>query len=488
MRLDTLQQLRMEQKLRLAPRMIQSMEILQLPLMALEERIAQEMEKNPILEFRESEEEPNAEAAADEDHEAERDLVIDGNHDNKDDFDRLDNIEDVIQPEEFLDRPRAMPRGGDDEDPKMQALANTAAREVSLDEFLMSQWDLADVDPQTKQIGDVLISHIDPDGYFRSDFQLLARENNLPDDPELWEKALMEIQKLEPPGVGARNARECLLLQLDALIDERPVERDIIANYFEELQNQQFQKISKLSGYSIEQIKTAVEFVRLRLNLHPGLTVGSTRTAYVVPDVIVEYDEDTDSYKVIVPDNHLPRLYIAGHYRKMLQDPGVDSTTRKFIKSNMQSANWIIEAIEQRRETLRKVAQVIVDAQREFLESGPKYMKPLPMSQVAEKVGIHVATVSRAVAEKYILTPRGIFPLRSFFIGGTETDNGESVSWDAIRVKIQEFVSAEDKTDPLSDDQIIDLLKKDGITVARRTVTKYRKLLGIPSSHKRREK
>jgi RNA polymerase sigma-54 factor len=490
MRLDTLQQLRLEQKLKLAPRMIQSMEILQLPLAALEERLEQELVKNPTLEMAEPGQSPDESPGPEggEDADTDRDLVIDETHDNTEDFNRLDTIEDVMAPDDFADRPRVSRSRSDDEDPKMQAIANTAARDISLHEHLTYQWSLVEADPSIRQAGEAIINHLEPDGYLKTPFDELARSAELPGDPDLWTRALREIQKLEPAGVGARDARECLLLQLEALPEDRPVERNIVANFFTELQNQQYQKIMKATGYTIEQIKAAVDFIKMRLVLYPGLSIGSAPVACIVPDVIVEYDEDASNYKVIVPENSLPRLYVSGHYRRMLEDPGVASDTRRFIRNNIQSARWLIDAIEQRRQTLRKVTQTIVDAQREFLENGPKFLKPLPMAQVAEKVGIHVATVSRAVAEKYVLTPRGMYPLRSFFTGGTATESGESVSWDTIRVKIKELIDAEDKTDPLSDDQIIDRLKQEGIPLARRTVAKYRKVMGIPSSHKRREK
>jgi len=491
MRLDTLQQLRLEQKLRLAPRMIQSMEILQLPLAALEERLEQELEKNPTLELAGPEGEEPAPAEGEEagPAEGERDLVIDAKNDNQEDFGRLDDIEQAMAPEDYSDQPRVSRARGDDEDPKMQAIANTAARDVSLQEHLIYQWDLVDLDSQIRLAGETIINHLEPDGYLKTSFDELAVHSGLANDPAFWQKALAQVRNLEPAGVGARDARECLLLQLDALDEDRPIERELIEKFFTELQNQHFQKIIKATGYTIEQIKAAVDFIKTRLNLHPGLSIGSGPVGFIVPDVILEYDEeDPARFKVTVPDNGLPRLYVSGHYRKMLMDPNLDANAKRYIREKIQAARWIIDAVEQRRKTLRKVAQTIVEAQREFLENGPKFLKPLPMAQVAQVVGIHVATVSRAVAGKYILTPRGIFPLRSFFTGGTTTDSGEAVSWDVIRVKIQELIDAEDKTNPLGDEEIIALLKKEGITLARRTVTKYRKTMGIPSSHKRREK
>ncbi|NLE28384.1 MAG: RNA polymerase factor sigma-54 [Phycisphaerae bacterium] len=489
MHLDTLQQLRIEQKLRLAPRMIQSMEILQLPLMALEERLEQEMEKNPVLEVHEPEEgmEPSADAELVDPAEISRD-TSDAGDSSADEFSELDLSENSFDADDYLDRPGSSRFRHGDEDPKLQALANTAARETSLNDYLVSQFDLLDLDEETQQMGEAIINYIDADGYLRASFETLSQVSGLPASPERWERALEKVQSLDPPGVGARTPQECFLLQLQAQPEERFVEKEVISHYFDELQNQQYQKIAHQTGFTLDQIRSAVDFIRLRLVLYPGLAVGGSPTAYVVPDVIVEYDEQTDSYKATVPENSLPKLHISSYYRRMLQDSGTDSQTRRYIRNNMQSAQWIIDAIEQRRETLRRVSQAIVDAQKGFLDNGPRFMKPLPMSQVADQLGIHVATVSRAVAEKYMLTPRGIFALRSFFMGGKETDDGRSVSYDAIREKIKEIIDAEDRTCPLNDDEIVVKLKEAGVTVARRTVAKYRKIMAIPSSHKRREK
>ncbi len=490
MQLEALQHLRMEQKLKLAPRMIQSMEILQLPLTALEERIAQELEKNPTLELAEAERLPDSELnpEAGDDPSQDRALVIDEEHNNQDDFQRLDNIDALIDPNNFDQRPPSARHNSGEEDPKMQALANTAARDVSLHEYLMLQWDLADGPEQVRLAGEAIINHIEPDGYLKTDFQTLAAKSDLPDDEDLWERALQKVQKLDPPGIGARSARECLLLQIDALGEEHNFEREIIERYFDLLQNKEFGKISKLTGSTIDEIKGVIEFIKTRLVLHPGIAFGSARIGFIVPDVIVDYDEDAEDYVVSVPDDGIPSVHISKHYVKMLQDPSVDDKTKKYIRNKLQSAQWIIDAVEQRRQTLRRVAERIIEAQREFLEKGPKFLKPLPMAEVADKVGVHLATVSRAVSEKFVQTPRGIYSLRSFFTGGTETESGESVSWDSVREKIKELIENEDKTDPLKDDKIVELLREEGVTLARRTVAKYRKILNIPSSHKRREK
>jgi len=297
---------------------------------------------------------------------------------------------------------------------------------------------------------------------------------------------LLMVQRLDPPGVAARSLQECLLLQLMAYAGEHDLAKEIVRHYFEELQKQQYTRIAQATDSDPETVRAEVEFIRTRLIPHPGLTIGSENVPHIVPDVIIEYD-DHGQLVIRIVDDRLPEMYISGHYRRMLQDTQVDRQTKQFIRNNIQSANWLIEAIEQRRSTLRRVTQQVVDAQTEFFEHGPKSLKPLPMTAVAENLGIHVATVSRAVSGKHVATPRGTFPLRMFFSGGTETADGESMSWDAVRAKLQELIDAEDKTNPLNDDQIVELLKKDGIDIARRTVAKYRGLMNIPSSVKRRE-
>jgi RNA polymerase sigma-54 factor len=206
----------------------------------------------------------------------------------------------------------------------------------------------------------------------------------------------------------------------------------------------------------------------------------------VTPDVILDQDE-SGNYKVRLDDDRVPTLYISEYYRRRLQDPACTAEEREFIKKKVISAQWLIDSIEQRRSTLTKVAQEIVNHQTKFLDEGPEAIEPLKMQQIADRVGVHVTTVSRAVDDKWIQTPRGILPLKRFFVGGTQTEDGDDVAWDTIRLKLQEVIDKEDKSDPYSDEHLVEELKKNGMTVARRTVTKYRKKMGIPSSRQRRD-
>jgi RNA polymerase sigma-54 factor len=259
----------------------------------------------------------------------------------------------------------------------------------------------------------------------------------------------------------------------------------LIENHLEDLENNRLPLISKKTGFSIETIQESWEDLRT-LKPKPGSEFNENFAPMVTPDVYIDRLEK-GGYEVRLEDGQLPSLYISPTYRKLLQDPSTNPETRDYIKRKVNSAQWIIEAIEQRRSTLTRVSQAIVDHQIKFLDDGPDHIEPLKMQQIADKVGVHVTTVSRAVDDKWMQTPRGIFPLKRFFVGGTTAADGAEVAWDKVRLKLQEIVDDEDKTKPLSDDTLVEELSKHGITVARRTVTKYRKSMDIPSSRQRRD-
>jgi len=261
--------------------------------------------------------------------------------------------------------------------------------------------------------------------------------------------------------------------------------RTLINSHLEDLQANRLPAIKQKTGYSIERIQEAWAELR-KLKPKPGAEYSQVNAPTVTPDVIVEQDDD-GVYRVRVDQDSMPRLRISRYYRQRLLSGNATAEEKEFIKRKVNAAQWLIESIEQRRSTLTKVSQAIVEHQSDFLDKGPEHIEPLKMQQIADKVGVHVTTVSRAVDDKWIQTPRGIFPLKRFFVGGTTSANGEEVAWDTVRLKLQEIVDAEDKHKPYSDDELVKQLKSHGITVARRTVTKYRKAMDIPSSRQRRD-
>jgi RNA polymerase sigma-54 factor len=264
------------------------------------------------------------------------------------------------------------------------------------------------------------------------------------------------------------------------------LERQIITDHLPDLEKNRYPQVSKRLGRSIEEIKAAVKRLS-RLHPHPGRQIGGRDAPPITPDATIYYDEDAGRYEVAMANDPAENLSISRFYRKMLKNRGCDRETKHFLTNNVRNAKWLIESLAQRKGTIERVIRVVVDAQREFFEKGPEYLKPLPMIQVADQLGIHVATVSRAVSEKWIQTPRGVFPLRRFFSGGTTSAEGEDMSWDAVKEKLQIIVNEEDKRHPLGDDKIVEKLQEQGIELARRTVAKYRKILNIPTARQRRE-
>jgi RNA polymerase sigma-54 factor len=358
-------------------------------------------------------------------------------------------------------------------------------RPQSLHDYLRDQLSWFEMDAPLRAMIDKVIYSLDSNGYLQGRLEDLVDEEAGPNGLTLARKALEVVQKLDPPGVGARDLRECLLLQLTSVMPFYEQLRTIIANHLEDLEHNRLPVIQRKTGYSIELIQETREELR-KLNPKPGARFNDTYVPSVTPDVFIEQATD-GSYKVRLEDGRTPNLFISNYYRQMLMNGQADAKAKEYIKQKINSAQWLIDSIQQRRNTLTKVAQAIVDHQTEFLNSGPEHIEPLKMQQIADKVGVHVTTVSRAVDDKWIQTPRGIFPLKRFFGGGTTSADGEEVAWDAVRLKLQEIIDNENKHDPLSDDALVEELAKHGITVARRTVTKYRKAMNIPTSRQRRD-
>lgn len=488
MRLSFGQEMRQVQKQILAPRMIQSMEILQLPIQALEERIEQELQENPVLEMRENDPDLPEEEVEREDSDAktteEKELVVDETKDNADDFERLESMGEEWSEAAFDERPRmSSNRMSEESDRAHDAMANMEARPPTLSDYLIEQLGWYDLDPPTRQMAEKIIYNLDRNGFLPGRLEDLIDLSAGPQELALAQKALGVVQKLDPPGVGARNVRECLLLQLLPGMHLYEQMRTLIANHLEDLEHNRLPTIQKKTGYTLEQIHEAVHEMR-KLNPHPGAAFTDVHAPTVTPDVFLDVDEH-GVYSVRLEDGRVPNLRISGYYKRLMEG-GVSDAEKEWLKRKLNAAQWLIESIEQRRNTLTRVAQAIVDHQTEFLNKGPEALEPLKMQQIADKVGVHVTTVSRAVDDKWIQTSRGIFPLKRFFAGGTTTADGEEVAWDTVRLRLQEIIDKEDKQHPLSDDELVAELGKHGLTVARRTVTKYRKLMHIPSSRERR--
>jgi RNA polymerase sigma-54 factor len=489
MKLEMRGDMRMEQRMKLAPHMIQSMEILQLSILALQERIEQELNTNPVLEIEDtSNSEPaGPEEDKSEDNINEKDPVVGTDVGKVEDFRRMESLDDdfkdyIDQRESF--RPRIQT---DEPDRKLEALKNTAALPQSLHDYLTEQWGLVDADEGVKKAGSTIIDYIDDRGYLTVRLEQLQNKDRPDFTLDDLKNALELVQKLEPAGVGARDLKECLLIQMAQGSEDMSFESRLVDEHMNELLENRLPDIAKKMNCSIETINLALARIG-KLDTSPGLQVSQDRNHPITPDVIVESTDNSGEYSVRLANSNLPNLRISDYYAKLAKDTKIGEKTKDFLQNNIRSAQWIIDAIQQRKNTLLKVAKSVVKHQRDFFEKGQLYLRPLPMSKVADDVGVHLATVSRAVAGKYVQSPWGILPLRKFFSGGTEDVSGEGHSWEAIRAKLQQIIDAEDKARPLNDDQIREKLAEAGIkNLARRTVAKYRKLLNISAARFRKK-
>jgi RNA polymerase sigma-54 factor len=472
----------MRQEQRLTPQLIQSMDILQLPLIALEQRINEELEQNPVLEYEPVQAKPAGEQAAAGD-------APDNADAQPDTHDPIDTLESIVDRGRFAgDNVEYRRRtGGDGEaDPKVEAMANTAARPQSLQEYLLDQWRFVEADPQIKRAGEAIINFIEDDGYLRTNFEMIGEAMRSTVDRKALEQALYLVQKLDPPGIAARDLPECLLLQLQALYPEEKLAGQIVRCCLSDVAKKRLPAIAKVTGASVADVKAAVDIIA-RLQMRPGSALTNRPVARIVPDVLVDYDEESQQYRVRLAKGNNPRLRLSPYYLEMYRQNGVDRATREFLRKKIEAARAIQDAIEYRRQRLLQVSKTVVDRQRAFFEYGPEHLKILRMCDLAAEFGCDPSTISRTVDDKYMQTPRGIFPLRYFFTGGMQTTQGDPLSWDAVKARVQQIIETEGKNQPLSDEQIAKMLQDEGIDVSRRTVAKYRAQLNIPPARQRKD-
>lgn len=439
------------------PGLIYALKMLKLGIMELSDLVAQEMEENPFLE--EVEEPPPNDMVAEE--RGEEGSVWE---------DYMPFLPDLETPSP--------------EEERYKGIESIAAPPPSLHEHLFWQLALSELSEEEKRIGEEIVEHIDSSGYFRGDLEEIARY--MGKDKEEVEKVLTFIQGLDPPGVGARDLRECILLQLKALGLEGGIEWKIVEDHLEDLETDDgIRKISEELGIEGSKVEKAIGLIK-SLNPVPGSEYEHEKAMPIIPDIIVE--GKGGEYEIRVNEDPLPPIRINPYYKKIMsnKDPSLEDV-RSFLKSKFRSAMWVIKGLEQRRENLRKVAEYIINYQKDFLEKGPLFLKPLKLKDIADKLGLDPSTVSRIVAGKYVQTPRGIFELKRFFDQGIRKGK-EMVSATSIKEMIRELIAQEDKRMALTDKEIAEILRRRGIEIARRTVAKYREELGIPSSEIRRRK
>ena len=469
------QQQQQKQIQTLAPQQLASLSLLSLPIMELETRIAEEMSRNPVLEFEESEPEsadqddfPVDDAFGDE----KTDAAIEPADANREDY------------EEYLDRMLDSGEQGtdsDDAERKRQFMFDSIAAETSLQETMLEQLRFADVSPAVRSCAEYVIGSLDENGWFRGTLPDAAQAAG--SSLQEAEQALTLVQSFDPPGIAARDLKECLLLQAARSPGNSPALETLIRDHLDELAHNKLPQIASAMKITMDELNRLIAELR-GFTPHPGKVLDQLREPYIVPEVTVV--PDGDEFRLIEKEPPYGRLTISKDYQKMLENPALAAGDKTYLRSMIDSGKSLIHSIEQRKSTILRIAELIVNAQYDFMKYGPRALKPMTMRQAADKLGLHETTVSRAVSGKYMLTPVGLFEFKYFFSGGFQSEEGEEVSAQAIKNMIRDLVNAEDPTHPLSDSKLSSLLAEKGFEVARRTIAKYREELGISSSQLRK--
>jgi RNA polymerase sigma-54 factor len=481
------QSTQLRQELKINPRLYQAMDLLYMPLLDLQQHLKQELLNNPFLEMVEPEDEEEEEGEGAETEEAPPQEEQKANNDEID-------WEGIL-----LDGFDAGGRREEHEEKEYYEPVTVDTRDLS--DHLRDQIALLDLDPRQMLLAEEFIGNINEDGYLAcpvedirqsiNDVVIEAAEaaDRDPDEIPVYtedemSRMLEVVQALDPPGVGARDLRECLMLQLRDAGLEQSVPYRLVRDCFDELINHRWSEISKRFGISPSDVQKAADEIA-KLDPKPGLVYSDASDNYIIPDLVVEKIDG--KYHVFLNDANLPRLKLSRAYQEIARDKKkFDGENKEFISNKLNSANWMIQAIEQRRQTMLKVMNYIVERQRDFFEKGVQYLKPLTLREVAEVISMHESTVSRVTNEKFVQTPRGVLPLKFFFSSGLSTTGGEDVSARGIKDQIQKLVENEDPKHPLTDQAIVNILKESGVQIARRTVAKYRDQLGVLSARMRK--
>ncbi len=481
------QQLKISQQLVMTPQLQQAIRLLQLSRIELVETINQEMEQNPVLEEA-TDEEWNTSTSVDAEPEVSSDEIMPSLSSNEaEQTPWEEKALKEVEWSEYLDEDyRSSLPSYTFEEKEVPNYENTVSGSADLGEHLIWQLQMSRLTKTERDIGCLIIGNLNKNGYLVADLEELAKEADCP--LEEAERVLKQIQLFDPVGVAARDLRECLLIQLEYLNVTDPLVIKIVDKYLPYVERHNYQAIAKATKRTVEEVAAAIQVIT-GLDPRPGRAYSKEDVQYIVPDIYV-YKVD-DEYVVSLNEEDLPRLKISQYYKDTLSNPSAPSQTREFIQNKLKSAVWLIKSIHQRQKTIYKVTQSIVKFQKDFLDFGISYLKPLVLRDVAEDVGMHESTISRVTTNKYVHTPQGIFELKFFFSTGLSRKDGHGaeIAAQSVKEKIKQLVQSEDPSKPYSDKQIVEILAKDNIKIARRTVAKYRDLLGIlPSSRRKRPK
>ena len=459
----------------LSPQLQQSLLILQTPLLELRNLVQQEMETNPVLE------ELPDQPSADERDEAES--SADDNFTNE--FQKLASLDEEWR--DYMAQSASYSADGarrsKEAQDKRQFLFDSIPVQETLQQNLVGQLNQSVLSASDRNAAELIIGNVDDNGFLQSTPEEMALNSGIP--KEDFEKMLALIQSFYPPGVGARDLRECLLLQLQRQGKENTLEHKIVSEHMEDLGRRRFPEIARRMGISVEEVQKAGDNIA-RLNPRPGQVFAAAPQNYVLPDVMVEKVDG--EYQIVLNNEQIPHLRISNLYKDIIASGNAQSSdVKNYIRDKIRSGKFLIRSIHQRQQTILNIAQQIVSRQFDFLDHGPSHLKPMTMADVADTVGVHETTVSRAVSGKYMATPQGVFEMKYFFTSGYQTATGDSLSNISVKGAILDLVKHENGSAPLSDHEIVEILGERGIPIARRTVAKYRDELNILPSYMRRK-
>jgi len=464
----------------MTPQLQQAIKLLQLSRMELMDVVREELEENPVLE--EGQETPEDKAQSEEELAAEKTdeaapealKEIEGDGDGMADIDWKTYLESYSLGGTTADSYE------DDED--RPSYENLLTKKPSLTDHLMWQLSLSRLENREREVAAEIIGNVDDDGYLQVSIEELSAQTGC--DPEQAEKVLSAIQDFDPPGVASRNLQECLLKQVEQLGMTEDAVGIILRDHINDLENRRYQVIARCLQIPLDDVFSAAKFIS-SLDPRPGSQFGQEDVHYIIPDIFVY--KISDEYIVVLNDEGLPNLRINSFYRNALSGAEqLDEKAGEYIQEKLRGALWLIKSIHQRQRTIYRVTKSIVKFQRDFFDRGVDHLKPLVLRDVAEDIEMHESTVSRVTTNKYVQTPQGLFELKYFFNSGINTTGGDSVASESVKSKIKEIITAEDPRKPFSDQKIVELLRGQGIDIARRTVTKYREMLGVGSSTQRK--
>jgi RNA polymerase sigma-54 factor len=477
MALEIRQQLKLSQQLVMTPQLQQAIKLLQLSRMELMDVVREELEENPVLE--EGQETPDEKTPAEEEQAAdaqsqENVQEVEGEGDGMSDIDWKTYLESYSLGGTTADSYE------DDED--RPSYENLLTKKTSLADHLAWQLNLSRLENLERAIAGEIIGNLDSDGYLHVSIEELAGQADC--GAEVVERALSAVQDFDPPGVASRNLQECLLKQVDLVGMSEDLVGVILRDHLDELENRRYQVIARSLQVPLEEVFGAAKFIS-SLDPRPGSQYGQEDVHYIVPDIFVY--KISDEFVVVLNDEGLPNLRINSFYRNALSGSApLDAKAGEYIQEKLRGALWLIKSIHQRQRTIFRVTKSIVKFQREFFERGVDHLKPLVLRDVAEDIEMHESTVSRVTTNKYVQTPQGLFELKYFFNSGISTTGGDPIASESVKSKIKELIAVENTRKPYSDQKIVELLHDQGIDIARRTVTKYREMLGVGSSTQRK--